>query len=239
MNNGGHSKGILYLLPTALGEEGAYVMPQYVLKLVASIDYFIVENERSARRYLRRIGYQKPFPPDQMFNIGKHSNPLEFDSILKPIEQGNDMALLSEAGLPGIADPGSQVISLAHYKGIRVKPLVGPSSILLALMASGFNGQQFCFRGYLPIIEKERIRAVKQLETKALTEGSSQVFMEVPHRNMKMLDTLLSVCHPATMLCLATNLTLPNEQVNSRTIEDWRKRKPDLHKQPTIFIISR
>lgn len=238
MKNDSKSKGTLYLLPSALGVEGMEVIPAYVLGKLASVSWFLVESERSARRFLRSIGFKPEFDPNKMIVIGKHKDESEIISCLSPAEMGFDMAMVTDAGMPGIADPGAEIIAMAHQKGISVKPLVGPSSIFLALMASGFNGQQFCFNGYLPINSKERIMAIKKIESKAWTEGSSQIFMETPYRNNQLTRDILSTCRAETMLCIAVDITLPTEYIESKPIKTWKLNPPDFHKRPAIFILA-
>ena len=239
MSTEGGRKGSLYLIPATLGEGSVKVIPEYVKASVAQLREFIVENEKSARRYLRSIGYKEDFDQVTLHSLGKHTNPEEIYHYLDNAEKGVNIGLISEAGAPGVADPGAEIVLLAHRKKIKVIPLVGPSSILLALMASGLNGQNFAFHGYLPIDSKERGRALKQLEVRSLQESQTQIFMEAPYRNNKLLDDILKNCHEETLLCVAANITLPNEFIKTDNINNWKKSKPDLHKKPCIFLIAR
>lgn len=232
-------KGSLYLVPSTLGEKAVHTIPPYVLGTIKEVMHFIVENERSARRFLRSIGYRQDLDVVKMYPIGKHVEVEETIGYLKPVEDGLDMGLISEAGLPGVADPGALVVKRAHLMGIKVVPLVGPSSIFLALMASGLNGQSFCFHGYLPIHSKDRKHALKNLEMLSISHNQTQIFMEAPYRNNKLLEDVLAACHDDTELCIAINITTKNERIHSRYIHEWKKQKPDLHKQPAIFLIFR
>jgi 16S rRNA (cytidine1402-2'-O)-methyltransferase len=232
------SKGILYLLPVALGEEGLQVIPEYLKNLADGITHFVVENERSARRYLRASGYKASFDEGWMRVLDEHTSATDVPALLQPCLDGYDLALLSEAGCPAIADPGAALVRIAHEKGIQVKPLVGPSSILLALMGSGMNGQSFCFNGYLPVdlaAQKKRIKQLEQLSG----QGQTQIFMETPYRNNRMIQSLLETCLPDTRLCIACDLTLPTEYIKTDSIAGWKKQVPDIHKRPVIFVLSR
>jgi len=232
------SKGILYLLPVALGEEGLQVIPEYLKNLTDGISHFVVENERSARRYLRASGYKANFDEGWMRVLDEHTPATDVPALLQPCLDGYDLALLSEAGCPAIADPGAALVRIAHEKGIQVKPLVGPSSILLALMGSGMNGQSFCFNGYLPVdlaAQKKRIKQLEQLSG----QGQTQIFMETPYRNNRMIQSLLETCLPDTRLCIACDLTLPTEYIKTDSIAGWKKQVPDIHKRPVIFVLSR
>jgi 16S rRNA (cytidine1402-2'-O)-methyltransferase len=231
-------KGILYLLPVALGEEGLHAIPEYLKNLTEGITHFVVENERSARRYLRATGYKANFDEGWMRVLDEHTPATEVPALLQPCFEGHDIALLSEAGCPAIADPGAALVRIAHEKGIQVKPLVGPSSILLALMGAGMNGQSFCFNGYLPVdlaAQKKRIKHLEQLSG----QGQTQIFMETPYRNNRMIQSLLETCMPDTRLCIACDLTLPTEYIKTDTIAGWKKQVPDIHKRPVIFVLSR
>jgi 16S rRNA (cytidine1402-2'-O)-methyltransferase len=231
-------KGILYLLPVALGEEGLHAIPEYLKNLTEGITHFVVENERSARRYLRATGYKANFDEGWMRILDEHTPATDVPALLQPCLDGYDLALLSEAGCPAIADPGAALVRIAHEKGIQVKPLVGPSSILLALMGAGMNGQSFCFNGYLPVdlaAQKKRIKHLEQLSG----QGQTQIFMETPYRNNRMIQSLLETCMPDTRLCIACDLTLPTEYIKTDTIAGWKKQVPDIHKRPVIFVLSR
>jgi 16S rRNA (cytidine1402-2'-O)-methyltransferase len=228
----------LYLIPTTLGESDLdSVLPQGNNEIARHIRHFIVEDVRTARRFLRRIDPQFPIDDCRFFILNQHTPPEETASFLLPVDEGHDVGVISEAGCPAVADPGADVVAIAQRKGITVKPLVGASSILLALMASGFNGQNFAFVGYLPIESRERTAALKKLESRAITEKQTQLFIETPYRNMKMLDEILKTCRPDTRLCIAADITLNTEFIRTRTIAEWRKQQPDLNKRPCIFAL--
>lgn len=232
--------GKLYLIPTLLGDDESminWVIPQKVKEVVNLITYYIVENERTARRYLLKIGYKTPIDDTRFFVLNKHTRDEEVASFLKPAMEGKSIGLLSEAGVPCVADPGNVIVQLAHSKNIKIEPLTGPSSIILALMASGFNGQNFSFLGYLPIDKGERMRKLKQLETISVKENQTQIFIETPYRNQKMFDDIIHSCQPSTFLCIACNITLQDAYIKSMSINDWKKSKPDLNKRPTVFLI--
>ena len=230
--------GNLYLIPNTLGEDNfSFILPDEVKSVIESLDYFIVENERTTRAYIKRLLPDKIQKDIHVEIIDKHTDPLDLPGFLKPIENGKNAGIISEAGVPCIADPGAEIVSIAHRKGLKVIPLVGPSSILLALMASGFNGQQFAFRGYLPFDQQIRKR-VFQAMNKDIKDGITQIFMETPYRNNKLLDELLKIMHPETKLCIACDITLENEYIRTKTIANWVGRLPDLHKRPTIFLID-
>lgn len=233
-------KGKLYLLPTTLGEnEPLEVMPYSVKTMVELIDHYIVENEKSARRFIKKITPKKSQPSLTIMKLDKYAEELETRTFLDVCEQGISVGLLSEAGVPAVADPGATIVKLAHEKGIKVVPLVGPSSILMALMASGMNGQNFAFNGYLPIDNSDRKKAIKNLEKLSKEKNQSQIFIETPYRNEKMFADLKSALTPATLLCIAVDITLPNEYIKTYSIADWKKQSPDLHKRPAIFIIQK
>jgi len=233
-------KGKLYLLPTTLGEnEPLEVMPYSVKTMVELIDHYIVENEKSARRFIKKIAPKKSQPSLTIMKLDKYAEELETRTFLDVCEQGISVGLLSEAGVPAVADPGATIVKLAHEKGIKVVPLVGPSSILMALMASGMNGQNFAFNGYLPIDNSDKKKAIKDLEKLSKEKNQSQIFIETPYRNEKMFTNLKSALTPATLLCIAVDITLPNEYIKTYSIADWKKQSPDLHKRPAIFIIQK
>ena len=230
--------GSIYLIPNTLGEENFNsVLPPDVIKIVESLDYFIVENEKTARAFIKRLLPEKQQSEIQMEILDKHTDPLDLPLFLRPVEKGSNVGIISEAGVPCVADPGAEIVSIAHRKGLQVRPLVGPSSILLALMGSGFNGQQFTFRGYLPFDAGIRKR-VFQAMNKDLKDGITQIFMETPYRNNKLVEELLKVLHPETKLCIACDITLENEYIQTKTIADWARNLPDLHKRPTIFLLD-
>ena len=233
-------KGNLYLIPTTLGDnEPLEVMPYSVKTIVEMVDHFIVENEKSARRFIKKITPKKSQPSLTIMKLDKYAVELETQTFLNVCEQGISVGLLSEAGVPAVADPGATIVKLAHEKGIKVVPLVGPSSILMALMSSGLNGQNFAFNGYLPIDNSERKKAIKDLEKLSKEKNQSQIFIETPYRNEKMFTDLKSALTPATLLCIAVDITLPNEYIKTYSIADWKKQSPDLHKRPAIFIIQK
>lgn len=235
-----NTKGVLYLIPTTLGDiEPFEVLPLYVKKVIEELDWFIVENEKTARRYIKRITPRKSQPSLKILKIDKYADKLEVRTYLDECFKGASVGLLSEAGVPAIADPGAEIVKLAHEKGIRVIPLVGPSSIILAMMASGFNGQNFAFNGYLPIDTAERKKAIKSLERLSKEKNQSQIFIETPYRNEKMFTDLKSTLTPTAKLCIACDITLKSEYIKTYEIKDWKMEHPDLHKRPTIFIIHK
>jgi 16S rRNA (cytidine1402-2'-O)-methyltransferase len=237
-NNSIIVKGKLYLLPVTLGgPEYSRVIPEAVLSLTRELRFFIVEDIRSARRYLRLIDKKFPIDDTTFFELNEHTADSEISQFLDPIMKGSDCGVMSEAGLPGIADPGARIVALAHKKRIDVRPQSGPSSILLALISSGLNGQQFCFNGYLPVKPAERASKIKDLERRA-SEGFSQIFMETPYRVQKMADTLLSVCHPYTLLCIASDISLDSESIRTMEISEWRLSPPELNGRLVIFILK-
>lgn len=232
-------KGILYIIPASLGTEGNHVIPEYIKEIANSLNAFIVEHPKTARRFLRAIGFTKNFDSITMNELNEHTKEETLSELLQPIYEGKNTGLLSEAGCPGIADPGADLIALAHQQNIKVQPLVGPSSILLALISSGLNGQNFAFNGYLPIDNKERIDAIKKLETKAVLEKQTQIFIETPYRNKQLLDVLVKICKNDTILSIATDITLSTEKIQSKPIGLWKNKLPDIHKRPTVFLIGK
>jgi 16S rRNA (cytidine1402-2'-O)-methyltransferase len=229
----------LYLIPALLGSEDASLIPEHTKQIVYGLDSFIVENLRSARRYLRAIGYTKNFDTEvKLVEFDKHATQQSVGKMLQPMKSGRSIGIISEAGLPCIADPGNEVVEHAHKLGIEVVPLVGPGSIFLALMASGFSGQHFSFHGYLPIQAADRIKKIKQLDDKALRKGGTQIFMETPYRNQKLLEDILAQCSPASRLCIAADVTLPTQQIKTLSIEDWRKTPIDLNKRFAVFLLG-
>lgn len=232
------AKGTLYLFPVTLGETSVQsVIPQFNIELIRSVVFFIAEDAKNARRFLKACQY-----PDitkaEIFELNQHTKPEEIISLLKPLLDGNHVGLLSDAGCPGIADPGAEVVKLAHQKQIKVTPLVGPSSILLTIMGSGFNGQNFCFNGYLPIEKPHRIKRMKELEQWVYKNNQSQFFIETPYRNNQMLEDLLQNLNPETLLCLGINITIGSEKIVTKKVSDWKKNQvPDLHKIPVVFGI--
>jgi len=228
----------LYLIPTSLGDtDFSRILPTYNNEIISKIKHFIVEDVRTARRFLKKANQQIIIDELHFYELNQHTNAEQISSYLQPLQAGNDMGIISEAGCPAIADPGAEVVSMAQKQHFKVIPLVGPSSILLALMASGFNGQSFAFSGYLPVQTTDRVKALKKLENKIYNENQSQLFIETPYRNMKMLDDIVTHCQPLTKLCIATDITLQTEYIVTKTVKDWKTNKPDLNKRPTIFIL--
>ena len=235
MNN----SGILYLIPTTLGNDNTdKVIPQYNYAIINSLDEFIVEELRSARRFLRKANFNKDFDNVIFYVLNKHTKYEESIYYLESLKKGKNIGLLSEAGVPCVADPGAKIVKMAHKSNIKVIPLTGPSSIILSLMASGFNGQNFAFIGYLPIKENERKRKIKELEDLAFTKNQTQIFIEAPYRNIQVFNSLIKVCSNKTQVCVACNLTLENEYIASKSVFEWKKYKPDIYKKPTVFLIS-
>lgn len=230
------SLGKLYLVPNKLGESKTYNFPEYQYTLIKNTKYFIFENEKPGRAFIKEISPEKNQSELNISVLNKHTIEKEIKNFLNPCLSGNDIALISDAGCPGIADPGSEIVRLAHENKIKVIPLVGPSSILLALMGSGMNGQSFKFNGYLPIEKNERKKKIKILENKSLI--TTQIFMETPYRNNKFLSTLLVTLRPETKLCIACDLTLSSEYIKTKEVKIWKSTKVDIHKRPTIFLIQ-
>lgn len=233
------NKGILYLIPTTLGKTpDNNSIPEYTLSIIRKLDTLIVENIQTSVKFLQWVGDTIPEYKIDFYPLNKNTPDLEIYSFLKPLKAGKDVGVMSEAGAPAIADPGSKLVKMAHQNGIKVVPLVGPSSILLAMMASGFNGQSFAFSGYLPIDAQKRKQALIQLEGESRRHDRTQIFMEAPYRNNEMFKSVLESCDPQTRLCVATDITLPTEEIRSMEIGEWKKIKDvDLHKRPTIFIL--
>ncbi|MFA9190337.1 SAM-dependent methyltransferase [Flavobacterium sp. FZUC8N2.13] len=232
--------GKLYLIPTTMGEcDPMDVLPQTVKRTIDFIDYYIVENEKTARKSIKGVNPEKKQADLVLFALNKHTETKEHLDFIKPLLEGKNVGLMSEAGCPGVADPGAVIVKLAHDRGIQVIPLVGPSSILLAMMASGMNGQSFTFHGYLPIEKDEKKASFKSLERTSFEKNQSQIFIETPYRNNKLLEDLIQTLHPETHLCIATDITLPTEYIKTKKIAAWKKETIDLHKRPTIFIIHK
>jgi 16S rRNA (cytidine1402-2'-O)-methyltransferase len=230
--------GNLYLIPVGLSDQkNENVLPAYNYSIIQSLEVFVVENVRSARRFLRSTGYSRNFDEVLFHVLDKHTDDSEIPLFFSDIMKGRDCGLLSEAGNPCIADPGNKVVRLAHRQNIRVVPLVGPSSILLALVASGFNGQNFAFHGYLPVDKKARQNKIKELQQQAVQLSQTQIFMETPFRNNALLEDVLHSCHDYIMLCIATSLTTDDESIRSMPIKYWKKKTPDLHKKPSVFLL--
>ena len=228
----------LYLLPVTLGDTPiGKVLPEYNKEIIAGIRHFIVEDVRSARRFLRAVDPQFDIDGSQFFELNKHTSPQEIAGYLRPLCDGKPMGVISEAGCPAVADPGADVVAIAQRKGLKVVPLVGPSSIILSVMASGFNGQSFAFNGYLPIKPEERAKKLRQLEQRIYNEDQTQLFIETPYRNGKMIEDILKNCRPQTKLCIAADITCEGEFVRTRTVKDWQGKVPDLSKIPCIFLL--
>lgn len=228
---------VVYLIPTTLGDtEIDSVLPLQVKDVVKNITHFIVEDVRTARRFISKLKLGIEIDSLTFFELNEHTNITEVRSMLQPASEGFDMGIISEAGVPGVADPGADAVAVAHQLGIKVKPLVGPSSILLSLMASGLNGQNFAFVGYLPIKPAERVKAIRNLEQRSLRERQTQLFIETPYRNDNLLKDLLQNCSAETRLCIAADITTDSEYIVTKKIGDWRKQVPDLHKRPTVFL---
>jgi 16S rRNA (cytidine1402-2'-O)-methyltransferase len=230
--------GTLYLIPKTIADcSPEMVIPEGVLRITGKLKFYIVENERTTRRYLSRIKPEHPIADIQLFLLNKHTKPEGLGEFIAPLLKGEDVGLMSEAGTPAVADPGAVIVAMAHRNHIRVVPLVGPSSILLALMASGLNGQNFSFNGYLPIDKYERAQKIRFYEKRSMTENQTQIFIETPFRNNQLLDDLLSSCKDNTDLCLAADLSAEEEFIRTLPISEWKKNRPDLNKQPVIFLL--
>lgn len=234
------STGKLYLIPTTLGEgDPNDVLPLTVKRVVELIDDYIVENEKTARKFIKSIYPEKIQASLRLNSLNKYTEVSEHLKMLQACIEGKNMGLMSEAGCPGVADPGAVIVKLAHEKGIQVIPLVGPSSILLAIMASGMNGQSFAFNGYIPIDKIEKRIALKNLEKLSQDKNQSQIFIETPYRNNKMLEDIIQALNPSTYLCVATDITLPTEYIKTMRASQWKNEKLDLHNRPSIFIIHK
>ena len=230
-------KGTLYLIPVPLAEEVAHkTFTPYLVDTINQIDTYIVENSKTARRFLKEAGLKTPQKDLIVHDYGKHSR-TDLGQFFVELAAGKDVGLMSEAGCPGIADPGADIVAEAHKRGIKVVPLVGPSSILLALMASGFNGQSFAFWGYLPIDKEQRTKRIKDLDLSASRYKQTQIFIETPFRNNQLFEEVLKSCKPNTQVCVASNLTAEDEFIKTQSVYNWRKEEIDLHKQPTIFLL--
>ena len=247
-------KGVLYLIPSSLGELKSSTNNEQLItnnehlitnneqrtmnfEIINSLDDFIVENERTARRELKAAGYKKPINEIKFHVLNEHTKADEYKHYLDSANLGKNIGLLSESGCPCIADPGKDIVSVAHELHIKVVPLIGPSSIILGLMASGFNGQNFAFNGYLPVNQEARDNAIKQFESEMYRKDQTQIFIEVPYRNMHVFDAIVKICSENTRLCIATDLTMPSESIMSMKIKNWKRAKPDINKRNTIFLI--
>lgn len=230
------------MIPCPISDERAVwdVLPAANLEVMNSLDYFIVENTRTARRFLSKAGIERKIDSLEFVELNEHTTEArDIERMLSPVEEGRSAGVISEAGVPGVADPGADIVALAHRKGIRVVPLVGPSSILMVMMASGQNGQSFAFVGYLPVKEPDRSRTIKNLERRAQGEHQAQIFIEAPYRNVKLFESLVATLSPKMRLTVAADITSPNELIQTLTVEEWRKRGvPDIQKRPTIFVLG-
>ncbi|WP_286898488.1 MULTISPECIES: SAM-dependent methyltransferase [Sphingobacterium] len=233
------ANGILYLIPVPLSDDAAFQsFTPYLVETINLLDEYIVENEKTARKFLKLAGLKIPQSELTIHDYGKHVRDKgNINDFFEGLKQGKSVGLMSEAGCPGVADPGASIVARAHQLGIKVVPLVGPSSILLALMASGFSGQKFAFHGYLPIDKIDRAKEIKNLEQQSAREKQTQIFIETPFRNNQLLADLLKICKPSTLLCVASNVTAADENIQSLTVGEWRKRSYDYHKKPTIFLL--
>lgn len=231
--------GKLYLIPSRIGDQPPLeVLPLSIRKKITDIDHYIVENEKVARRFIKKIVPSKNQKKLHISLLNKFTQDIEIPEFIKPCSEGIDVGLMSDAGCPGIADPGAKVVAFAHRQNLNVVPLVGPSSIILALMASGMNGQNFAFNGYLPIDKSECKRKVKQLEKHAEEFQQAQIFIETPYRNQQILDSFLKTLKPRTKLCIAVDLTIDSEYIKTKTVQEWKSQNIDFHKKPAIFIFE-
>lgn len=232
--------GTLYLVPSYLGGRAPIdLLPEATLSVVHRLHHFVVEDAKTARRYLKAIAHPRPLSELAFAVLDEHTPASAVGALLSPLQQGHDLGLMSEAGCPAVADPGAALVRLAHQAGLRVVPLVGPSAILLALMASGTNGQRFTFHGYLPVEPAARRARIAQLELRSAQEDATQIFIETPYRNEALLEALLGVCRPDTLLSIAASLTAEDELVSTRTIADWKRSKPELARRPAVFVLYR
>ena len=228
----------LYLLPVTLGDTPIErVLPSYNKEIILQIKHFIVEDVRSARRFLKKVDKNIDIDGLTFYPLNKHTLPDVVSDYLKPLTEGHSMGVISEAGCPAVADPGADVVAIAQRKNLKVVPLVGPSSIILSVMGSGFNGQSFAFHGYLPIEPSERVKRLKELEQRIYNESQTQLFIETPYRNNKMAEDILKTCRPQTKLCIAANITCEGEYIKTKTVREWKEHLPDLSKIPCIFLI--
>lgn len=233
-------KGVLYLVPNTLGNPDTHLaIPPGIPDLISGISVFIVENLRNARRYLKKLNREINIDQLTFYELNEHTSPDVIPTFLEEVLAGADVAIISEAGVPGVADPGAVVVRLAHEKGIRVVPLTGPSSILLSLMGSGFNGQAFEFLGYLPVKKPDRIMKIRQVEQEVARTGVTQLFIETPYRNDSLFNDILNICHPSSLLCIAADLTLDSEFIVTMSIGAWKKNRPALHKRPAVFLMGK
>lgn len=229
-------KGQVYLVPTILSEYATDCLPPYLLPALKECTVFFVENERSARRFVKLLWKEMVIDDQEWHNIKEATEAVK-NIFAQRLSEGRKIAIMSEAGCPGVADPGQELVAIAQKTGAVVKPLVGPNSILLALMASGMNGQRFSFAGYLPIETPERVKTIRQLEAASRHDDATQIFIETPYRNNQLLETLLKTCQPQTRICIAADLTAPSEMVQTKTVSEWKSTVPPLHKRPVIFLL--
>lgn len=230
----------LYLIPVTLGDTDINrVLPSHNLEVIKTIKHFIVENIRSARRFLKKCDPSINIDELTFYELNKHTKVEMISTYLEPIKKGENIGIISESGCPAIADPGADVVSIAQKRGYKIVPLVGPSSILMSLMASGFNGQSFAFQGYLPIDNSEKIRKIKQLESRSYSENQTQIFIETPYRNQKLAEDLIANCKPQTKMCIAMNISLDNEYIVTKTMKEWKDKLPEMHKQLCVFLIHK
>lgn len=230
----------LYLIPVTLGDTDINrVLPSHNLEVIKTIKHFIVENIRSARRFLKKCDPSINIDELTFYELNKHTKVEMISTYLEPIKKGENIGIISESGCPAIADPGADVVSIAQRRGYKIVPLVGPSSILMSLMASGFNGQSFAFQGYLPIDNSEKIRKIKQLESRSYSENQTQIFIETPYRNQKLAEDLIANCKPQTKMCIAMNISLDNEYIVTKTMKEWKGKLPEMHKQLCVFLIHK
>ena len=233
------TKGKIYMFPTPIGDRSVWdVLPMFNRNVMNRVSYFIVENVRTARRFLSRAGVERPIDSLQFAELNEHSTPAQVAELLVPILNGTDACVLPEAGGRGGADPGADLVALAHQHEIEIVPLVGPSSIILALMASGQNGHSFAFNGYLPVKPPERVRAIRHFEKRAQTENQAQIFIETPYRNLRLFEDLVNTCNNNTRLTIAADLLQPDQLIRTERIAAWKNKTPDIHKRPTIFILG-
>jgi len=233
------STGTLYLIPVPLGPTSpASALTPDVLAAIKPLTHFVVEQAKTARAFLKAVGTVLPLQELKLEELNEHTRADALEALLSPLRAGHDIGLLSEAGCPAVADPGANLVALAQKENIRVVPFIGPSSLLLSLMASGLNGQRFAFQGYLPAKEVDRSKALRELEAESRKKQQTQLFIETPYRNRQMFDAILSSCQAATRLCVATDLTLPGEYIRTQTIETWKKQTPpEIERRPTVFLL--
>jgi 16S rRNA (cytidine1402-2'-O)-methyltransferase len=233
-------KGKLYLIPTPLGDTDHFaVLPSRIGDVINSLDHYFAENEKSARRFLKKAGIQKPLQEIKLFPLNEHTQEVEIIDYLQLLLKGTDAGIISEAGCPAVADPGADLIRMAHENKIKVIPLVGPSSIVLALMASGLNGQNFAFHGYLSREKNIRAKELKNLEAESKRKNQTQIFIETPYRNTHIIEAVLETCESHTYFCVAADLTLSTEFIKTATVAEWKKQKPDIHKRPAVYLIHK